>query len=558
MGGHRRLNSSIQILELSLTHMRAVATAQPKASKIPPIVREHKKVLILRGPPKSFNSCPVEPMQRLKAVWEVPKEIQSPVRTLPEGAQFLRSTPLRSNGGLLSNDLLADGVISVEGQSSSQLVEQAWGIPFSPDEFVAEAVARGHPKSFTKLVPSILRSAIINNFSEPDVSELPRRRAEWFARWTKRAKELVPLERGLKSGLPDHAAKILEPKRLLLWKEILRDLNYPDVDVFDEMLSGTELVGEVPLCGVFEKTFKHADMTAEQLINLGAGAKRKQFYSCCSSGDKEVDEQVLAKTREEVEAGWASGPWRLEDLPSNAVISRRFGLRQPGKIRLIDDLSGSLVNSTAQASESLKPQNADFIGAMLLEVLQHNANLVDVLGRTYDLKSAYKQMSIAPGSLSFAYVVIFNPETRKPEVYQLLAAPFGEQMKLLGSSQKKTIIFEAELLALILAFALWKDALQTKSIICFVDNNSARDVAISGCGRNTVAKALIEFLLKLEMATSTTPWYGRVPTPSNVADDPSRGCYQHLLDSGALRVDPTVELSQILEVLNEFSDMLGL
>lgn len=38
----------------------------------------------------------------------------------------------------------------------------------------------------------------------------------------------------------------------------------------------------------------------------------------------------------------------------------------PGKIRLVDDLTGGSVNNTVQASESPKPQNVDFIGALLL------------------------------------------------------------------------------------------------------------------------------------------------------------------------------------------------
>ena len=98
-----------------------------------------------------------------------------------------------------------------------------------------------------------------------------------------------------------------------------------------------------------------------------------------------------------------------------------------------------------------------------------------------------------------------------------------EQMELLGSETKKTIIFEAELLALVLAFSVWRDYIAAFSLICFVDNKSARDVAISGNGRNITAHCLIEFLLKLEMSSCTTPWYARIPMPSNIADEPSRG-----------------------------------
>ena len=124
-------------------------------------------------------------------------------------------------------------------------------------------------------------------------------------------------------------------------------------------------------------------------------------------------------------------------------------------------------------------------------------------------------------------------------------------MNFLGADQKKTIFFEAELLALVLAFALWKPKVSSVPVICFVDNNSARDVAISGFGRNRVAEQLISFLLKLEMAVCSSPWYARVPTPSNNSDEPSRGCTQTLANLGAVQFDVETVLKQIMEVLAE-------
>ena len=73
-------------------------------------------------------------------------------------------------------------------------------------------------------------------------------RAEWFARWTSRAKVLAKDESELKASMVDHVARILQPKRLLLWREILAELGYPDIGVIDERVTGTELVGEVPPC----------------------------------------------------------------------------------------------------------------------------------------------------------------------------------------------------------------------------------------------------------------------------------------------------------------------
>ena len=92
------------------------------------------------------------------------------------------------------------------------------------------------------------------------------------------------------------------------------------------------------------------------------------------------------------------------------------------------------------------------------------------------------------------------------------------------------------------------------SLICFVDNNSARDVAISGCGRNIIANTLIDFLLKLEMSACTactTPWYSRVPTPLNFADDPSRGEIAMLLKQEGQQTFVQDDLRKILMALAE-------
>ena len=745
---------------------------------MPPVVREHKRIVVLSGPFQLLAQAPVQPMQRLTQVWGVPPQCNSPFRELPEGAQLLRFTPLRSSGGILQ----------AEDSHNNESAEQAWGIPFSPEELIYEAVNRGHPKSFSKLVPDILHKAIEKNFASGSSSgELAGMRAKWFSKWMERAKHLAGDEESLKAGLPMHVRHILAPKRLLLWKEILAELNYPDAQVFEELLSGTNLVGEVPICGMFEKKFKPADITVASLQVMSKSEKRRNFYRCCSSGDDEIDAQVYEKTLEEVELGWTMGPIPLGSLPDNAVLSRRFGLRQPGKIRLIDDLTGSHVNSTVQTGESPKPQNIDYIGAMLLQALQSGESN-NISGRTYDLKSAYKQLAISCESLQFAYVVVFNPKSRKAEVLQLLAALFGatrsvylflrvihsvwyigvcalqipwshifddfvvfcrdeqivntgqtvellfkllgwkfaetgdkaigvakvftalgveislskamtgevefvntekrkteltetisnilekgtltvteaqklrgrmqfmdgqifgrlgrlcmravtdhaftkrstklsediqaalkrflvflehsgprrlhlnshrvwflftdacyepgsknwqcglggvlvnhhgaprfhfscclstEHMKLLGNDKKKTIIFEAELLALILAFAVWQRHLVAVPLIGFVDNNSARDVAISGSGRNAVAVLLVDFLLKLEMSVCASPWYARVPTPSNIADEPSRGVERLLELMGSQKVDPSHELNQIMEVLGESAVKLG-
>lgn len=70
-----------------------------------------------------------------------------------------------------------------------------------------------------------------------------------------------------------------------------------------------------------------------------------------------------------------------------------------------------------------------------------------------------------------------------------------------------------------------------------MDNNSTRDVAIAGSARNDAANTMIDALLRVEADSSAFAWYARVPSPSNPADELSRGDLDHFLSSGALRVD---------------------
>ena len=259
--------------------------------------------------------------------------------------------------------------------------QQAWGIPFDTEEFIREAVKAGHPKAFKLLLPNGLDKAILENFSTEFQGNLIAMRAQWFKRWLHEA----------------HVLEKLKHKRLLVWKAILADLQYTDLGVCDELFKGVQLVGDIPVTGIFDPCFKAAELTVEQLKGLGAQERMAAFYSSRTSGDDSVDREVLSKTMDEVSNNWARGPFSLDELPENIVISRRFGLKQTSKTRLIDDLSGSKINAAVQAAESPKPQGTDIIAAICLSMLQSKGEQ-SIKGRTFDMKSAYKQMPLAAGS----------------------------------------------------------------------------------------------------------------------------------------------------------------
>ena len=95
-------------------------------------------------------------------------------------------------------------------------------------------------------------------------------------------------------------------------------------------------------------------------------------------------------------------------------------------------------------------------------------------------------------------------------------------LEKLGYPPKKTVILEAEMLAMLIAIDIWGPILFGCPVIIFVDNNSARDICISGSARSFPATRLISELLVLEDHHNISPWYTRVPSRSNPADLPSR------------------------------------
>ena len=80
----------------------------------------------------------------------------------------------------------------------------------------------------------------------------------------------------------------------------------------------------------------------------------------------------------------------------------------------------------------------------------------------------------------------------------------------LGSDTKKTVIFEAELIASVAAIILWRGRIVNKTLVAFVDNNSVRGVCISGKVRNAIGHQLITLLLAAKDLAGLNTWIARV------------------------------------------------
>ena len=268
----------------------------------------------------------------------------------------------------------------------------------------------------------MLKEAILQHKSLTQ-EKIAKARAVFFAKWLKVAQDMQAEELKLKEGMSKERRKILQPKRLLVWRAMLKEANYPDMDVVDETIKGTDLVGEVPATGIFNIKFRPAKRTVEDLMSCAPAVREAIIQSVRSQG-QDVDTEVLRQTQAEVDKGWATGPIDVKHLPPNSLVSRRFGLVQPNKTWLIDDLSASGINDTVQAEETPTPHTVDVAAGMIASAMRHLPGKQHK-GRAYDLVSAYRQLAVSDASRWASYVALWNHQTSDVSVFALHALPFG-------------------------------------------------------------------------------------------------------------------------------------
>lgn len=140
----------------------------------------------------------------------------------------------------------------------------------------------------------------------------------------------------------------------------------------------------------------------------------------------------------------------------------------------------------------------------------------------------------------------FEPEPKQPVgVGCVLVGPEGCPLEFisgypslclcefLGLGRKKTIIFEAEMYAVVVGLRAWGSRLVDRQLVIYVDNDAVRSSIANSYERLGVTGIMLECVNKSEALNHFLLWVARVPSKSNIADSPSRGDKFKLLDMGA-------------------------
>ena len=95
-------------------------------------------------------------------------------------------------------------------------------------------------------------------------------------------------------------------------------------------------------------------------------------------------------------------------------------------------------------------------------------------------------------------------------------------VRLWARDSHKQVIAQAELAPVLLSRLTFPSLFSQAHVICFVDNDSARFGLIKGYSPNMSSARILSDIWLAESKDQSFSWFERVPSPSNIADGPSR------------------------------------
>ena len=106
------------------------------------------------------------------------------------------------------------------------------------------------------------------------------------------------------------------------------------------------------------------------------------------------------------------------------------------------------------------------------------------------------------------------------------------------SGDRTQAINQVELHPVSVAINTWQTLLSGRDVVFWIDNESARHGIIRGTSPVPDSSEIIEHIWQKRSDSEVFPWFARVPSAGNPADDPSRMVIDKLVAEGWPRVKP--------------------
>ena len=252
-----------------------------------------------------------------------------------------------------------------------------------------------------------------------------KKRTAFFWKWTERAQELIAEETKYKSTFPSYLQSLHKRKKLLLWAEILKALDYPDSELIRHVAEGFHISGWLPESNVFPKETRRPEYDLETVKKMAIGLNKAIMQQTMNQHRDDTVDATWSATLDELERGWVF-LHSVTNIDSHPV-ARHFGLRQKEKIRVIDDCAIGGFNRTTGSREKLKLHSIDELSAYISWTISNikGFSTKDWVGKTYDLTSAYKQFGVNVADRETLRILTLNAETGEPALLGTNSLPFG-------------------------------------------------------------------------------------------------------------------------------------
>ena len=389
---------------------QAMSGAQPRGSKLPPLLTDFLQSTWI-------SHAELRLLQGLLPGSRVPDN-----DILPKGARVLALGKCSGGEIAFASDETATKAATADTGCLKEGLFRV-GIPVDPQRYLEMASKLVHPVNMDSILADEVEDAVQLHLQGS--VEVRKRRLQWANWLSGLVRRTAKDERCVHAQRSDHLQQIYQKKRFLLLETCLNEAGYPDAKVASEASAGFPLVGWCPASGVFERKMRIPELHVSELGVMLASVTKRTLSSIKPSGDESLDLEVWRITLDEARAGFITQPVPAAELPAGSCVSPRFGIKQGMKVRPIDNFSASMINATVGLPERLEVEGIDAVVALVRRVMKLEGEHCELLGRTYDLKKAYRQLGVRSDHLRYSWAAVWDAEAQEPKVFQLRSLPFG-------------------------------------------------------------------------------------------------------------------------------------